>query len=64
MAIITEPGNIEIAPDQGVIGTSRGEISPQAGKPAGRMQPHSTGAKRLSLEEQWLFFRNSRNFVE
>jgi hypothetical protein len=64
MAIITEPGNIEIALDQRVMGTSCAEISPQGGKPAGTMQLHSSGAKRLSLEEQRLFFRNSRNFFE
>ena len=64
MAIITELGNIEIAPDQGVIGGTCAEISPQAGKPAGTMQPYSSGAKRLSLEEQRLFFRNSRDFFE
>jgi hypothetical protein len=64
MAIMTEPGNIETAPDQGVIGTSCGEISPQAGKPSGTMQRHSSGGKRLSLEEQRLFFRNTRNFFE
>jgi hypothetical protein len=61
MAIMTEPGKIEIAPDQGVIGTSCAEINP---KPSGTMQPRSSGAKRLSLEEQRLFFRNSRNFFD
>jgi hypothetical protein len=64
MAIITEPGNMEIAPDQDVIGASRAEINPQAGKPSETMQPRSSGARRLSLEEQRLFFRNSRNFFE
>jgi len=64
MVHITEPGKSEIASDHGVIGTSCAEIRPQGGKPSGTMQPHSSGAKRLSLEEQRLFFRNSRNFFE
>jgi len=64
MAIVREPGNIEIAPDQGVVGTSCAEINSQSGKQSGTMQPRSSGAKRLSLEEQRLFFRNSRNFFE
>jgi hypothetical protein len=58
MAIMAEPGKVEIAPNQGIIGTSCAENS-EPGKPT-----EARGAKRLSLEEQRLFFRNSRNFFE
>lgn len=64
MAIITEPGNIETASDQNTIETNCAELTPQLGKSLGTMQPRSRGAKRLSVEEQRLFFRNSRIFFE
>lgn len=59
MAIMTEAGNVEIAPDRSEIGTHCPEINPQSAEPAG-----TSGAKRLSPEEQRVFFRNSRNFFE
>lgn len=61
MAVIAEPVSIDIAHSEDVIGTICAEITPEPGKPSGTVQPPP---KRLSLEEQELFFRNSRNFCE
>lgn len=64
MAIITYPENTEAAFDRNDIGTNCTEITQQVEKTSHMMQPFSVSKKRLTLEEQQLFFRNSRNFFE